>query len=474
MWSTCKEFSENVEDCRKVFPSLYDRRRKYILILILLLLSTSLVIGWNYYDIMWWISWYRILEKNGPLYLFSLYRLCRVPTCKVPYPPIAVIMFVSIYALAMIMPYQLRYAILKLILVVVPAYIIFKVIRKSRGFEIALLWLLSLPFLQILFALQFDVLVALFVLLSTLYIWSGKHFKAAASLAIATLIKPIVAVIAILHMIFLYRRGGFRKVIEYIAIALVIGLAITTPFIVASGKNFVENVISFHATRPPQDASPWAIATFVLESNITKYNNIIDNLWTIPFVIALSFTVLGFIIIMRQKPYVSLRFLALSTSILLLLTIVFGKIGNTNYLVWIVPTSIIALDCQILRKFYLLTTLLVLLVSVPMTGIMLYLAPAVSAEPTFMAEDLGYWDARTLFMQSINYYIIYALSIFQQYSLLPIRIVAPSDFLETINYITTLIDVKKICLVGLVILAQILLMLLLILHYKSLYGETSC
>ncbi|MEM0026805.1 MAG: glycosyltransferase 87 family protein [Ignisphaera sp.] len=474
MYDIYKEFSYYGERCYKEFPSLYNKHRIYVVALVIALLVASLVIGWNYYDIMWWVSWYRIVEKYGFQSIFSIYKLCGTPSCKAPYPPIAVITFIFVYALAMLAPYQARYMILKLVLVVIPAYIIFRIIKRHRGLEIAMLWLLSLPFLQILFALQFDVLLALFILLSTLYTWSGKYRKAAVSTAIATLIKPIAAVVAPLHMIFIYKKNGAKKALEYAIIAIVTGIAIIAPFVFASGKSFIENVVSFHASRPPQDASPWAIATFVLESNINVYNNFLDNFWMIPFLIAYLSTVLGLFIVLRQKPYVSLRFLAISTSILLLLIITFGKIGNTNYIVWIVPTSIMAFECPYLKKFYVVTSLIVLLVSIPMTGILLYLAPAVSDKPTFMAEDIDYWDARTLFMQSINYYIIYAISIAQQYSLSPIMIIVPSDVLDSIAYIALLIDFRKVLLVSLVIVAQVLLMLLLIMHFRSLYGETLC
>ncbi|MEM1608536.1 MAG: hypothetical protein QXG81_04605, partial [Ignisphaera sp.] len=159
---SAKELSYDRERCYKEFPSLYNKQRKYVVALIIALLAASLVIGWNYYDIMWWVSWYRIVEKHGPQSIFSIYKLCEAPSCKAPYPPIAVITFVSVYALAMLAPYQVRYIILKLVLVVIPAYIIFRIIKRYRGSEIAMLWLLSLPFLQILFALQFDVLLALF------------------------------------------------------------------------------------------------------------------------------------------------------------------------------------------------------------------------------------------------------------------------------------------------------------------------
>ncbi|MEL9939460.1 MAG: glycosyltransferase 87 family protein [Ignisphaera sp.] len=471
---SAKELSYDRERCYKEFPSLYNKQRKYVVALIIALLAASLVIGWNYYDIMWWVSWYRIVEKHGPQSIFSIYKLCEAPSCKAPYPPIAVITFVSVYALAMLAPYQVRYIILKLVLVVIPAYIIFRIIKRYRGSEIAMLWLLSLPFLQILFALQFDVLLALFILLSTIYTWHGEYRKAAISTAIATLIKPVAAVIAPLHLIFIYKKNGAKKALEYVAIAVAVGMAITAPFLFASGNSFIENVISFHASRPPQDASPWAIATFVLESGINMYNSLLNKLWMIPFLIAYLSTFLGLFTILKQKPSFSLGFLAVSTSISLILTITFSKIGNINYVVWFVPTSLMAFGCANLKKFYIITSLIVLLVSIPMSAIFLYLAPAISEKPTFIAEDIGYWDARALLMQSINYYIIYAISIIQQYSLSPIRILTPSDVLDSIIYMASLISFKKIILVSLVIVMQMLLMLLLIIHFRSLYGETLC
>jgi hypothetical protein len=141
--------------------------------------------------------------------------------------------------------------------------------------------------------------------------------------------------------------------------------------------------------------------------------------------------------------------------------------------VWIVPTSLIALDLQRMKKFTLLITMFVLFVSLPYS-LLLWFIPATSYEQTFIAEDIGYWDARAVFVQSINYYVIYALSLLQQYVITPIAPVhtaVPSDVLELLQYMGILNAVKKTLIVAFIIVTQFFLISLIFLHLDVLKGE---
>jgi len=453
-----------------------DKRRKTAIVASIALILSSFIIGWNYYDVMWWISWYKVIEKNGVSSILSIYDLCQPPACKAPYPPLAILIFVSVYFIAMLAPYQLRYLILKLCLVVIPTLIAFYVIKRIRGSDIALVWLLSLPLLQILFVLQFDVLIAMLTLLSTVYIASSKYSKASITLALATLTKQVIAIILPLHILFVYRKCGYKKAINYLLIFLLTILLFCIPFYIASGKAFLDNLLSFHATRPPQDLSIWALSTYVLEYEISKYNEILDNLWIIPF--AITYLIVLYMVQKETEKrcecnHNNLAIIAIFTSLLLLLFITFNKIGNLNYSVWFVPTSLIAFDLRKLKKFILLTTMLVLFVSLPY-GLLLLLVPATGYQQTFIAEDIGYWDARALLMQSMNYYVIYVASLVQQYiviPIIPIHIAVPSDVLELLQCMEILNVMKKGLIMTLIILAQLFLISLISLHFDALKGE---
>jgi uncharacterized membrane protein len=452
-----------------------SKQRKAAIIISIALIVASFVIGWNYYDIMWWISWYKIIERNGISSILAIYSLCQPPACKVPYPPLTVLTFISIYAFAMLAPYQLRYLILKLCLVVIPALMVFCIIKRVRGFDVALVWLLSLPLIQILFALQFDVLIAMLILLSTMYIASKKYSKASIVLALATLTKHVIAIILPLHIIFIYRKEGLEKTVRYVLTFILIVLAFCMPFYIASGSGFLNNLVGFHSSRPPQDLSVWALSTYILECTISKYNKVLDNLWVIPF--AITYFIVLYIMQKKLKRECkhrdSLSIITVFTSLLLLLFITFSKVGNLNYFVWIVPTSLIALDLQRMKKFTLLITMFVLFVSLPYS-LLLWFIPATSYEQTFIAEDIGYWDARAVFVQSINYYVIYALSLLQQYVITPIAPVhtaVPSDVLELLQYMGILNAVKKTLIVAFIIVAQFFLISLIFLHLDVLKGE---
>jgi uncharacterized membrane protein len=467
----------------KIFEKLFEipsrdvyfasgKHRKMAFVLALILIMSSLIIGWNYYDIMWWVSWYRIVQREGASAVLFIYTLCQPPTCKVPYPPLAVLIFVSVYAIAMLVPYQFRYIILKLCLVIVPALIIFYIIKKRRGFDIALIWLLSLPLIQVLFALQFDVLIAMLILLSTIYITKKEYSKASIVLALATLIKHICVIILPLHIIFTYRENGLRKAFEYLLTFSMIALLFCMPFYIVSREDFINNLISFHASRPPQDLSIWALPTYLLEYGISTYSSILNILWIIP----LAVTCLATLYIAQKEMKKMLKHddaltsIALFTSLLLLLFITFNKVGNLNYLVWFVPTSLIALNLRKIKNFVSLTAILVLFIALPYS-LLLWCIPATDYRQSFIAEDVGYWDARTVFTQSINYYIIYTAGVFQRYAIMPIRMYVPSDVLDFLEIIKMLNAIKRILVAMLIILAQPLLISLIYLHSNVLKSE---
>lgn len=424
----------------------------------------SLNLGLNYYDIMWWISWYKIVQSNGIASLPFIYVLCEIPTCKAPYPPLAIIIFVACYTIASLAPQVIRYVIMKVILVVIPAIITFYILKKYRGIDIAILWLLSLPFLQIVLVLQFDVLISMFIMLSTLYFMLNKQHYSALFAALATLIKPIAVIIMPLHIFLLLIKREYRNCIKYLVVSVLTLSIFMAPFFIASPRNFIESTVLFHGARAPQDLSLWAIITVVDESGIVDELKIIDNLWLAPFLICYSML---FIILYKAYRNREVYSIYMDDAILygivmsalpLLFLIMFNKVGNLNYLIWVVPTSLLALKPRYAKRFYLLTSLIVLLGSLPY-AILLLLAPASANGQVFIVEDLEYWDARALLSQSINYYIIYVLSLLRIYITVPsISFLTPTEILRLFSFILLeLNNIRKGLLVTVIMISQTLL-----------------
>ncbi|MEM1771650.1 MAG: glycosyltransferase 87 family protein [Ignisphaera sp.] len=436
-----------------------SKQRRALMILSLVVIIASLNIGLNYYDIMWWISWYKIVQTHGITSIPSIYALCEAPTCKAPYPPLAILIFIASYALASAIPYVIRYVVLKLVLVIAPAMIVFYILKKYRGIDVAIIWLLNLPLLQIILVLQFDVLIAMFVMLSTLYFMFNKPHYSALFITLATLIKPVAAIILPLHLFLMLIRREYKACLKYLLTSALLTAILVVPFFIASPSKFIENLVLFHSSRAPQDLSLWAIATVLEESRIVDELKFINNLWLVPFLICYS---ISFAILYRaskkqniDKPILYGIFMA---AFPLLLLIMFNKIGNLNYLIWIVPISLLVLNSKHIKKFYLLTSLIVLLGSLPY-AIILLLMPASANIPVFIVEDLSYWDARALIMQSINYYIIYMLTLLQAYIATPLAdFSTPAEMLKLFSYILLELNgLRRILLIVVILVSQSLL-----------------
>ncbi len=450
---------------------LIDKRKtKYLIILSSLVIISALNIGWNYYDIMWWISWYKVVESNGISSIFSIYRLCQLPTCKAPYPPLAILIFLFSYAATTLLPAPFRFVVLKIILVLLPAITIYNILKKNRDNSIALLWLLSLPFIQILFVLQFDVIISLLVLLATYFFINRKYHLSAIALALSSLIKHVTIILLPIYLITLLINKKYKSMLKYFLIYMLVVLTIILPFFISDPISMIEEVILFHGARAPQDLSIWAILTIVLGTNVVRSLEYIDNIWLIPFAIGYVSLIIYYIQIHKYKNSNNedYRHLYLCISVALLMFITFNKIGNLNYLVWIIPTALMALSGKNLISFYRLTAVIVLLGSIPY-ALMLIFFPASINAPTLLAEDLSYWNARALLAQSLNYYVFYVSAIIDILSIYLSNILIPLEFVDYFySAALSIYKYKELIMIMIIIDTQIMLTLLIIQLLKHL------
>ena len=363
-------------------------------------------LGWNYYDYMWWLKWVSIANSDG---IFRVYSECTPPSCKAPYPPLAIMIFVAIYNLASAIHSYASIAIMKILLVAIPGLAIYAIIRRVHGYRVAILWLFSLPFIAILIALQFDVLLALFLALS-LYLFRIRRYRACmAAAALATLVKQSAALVIPVLLLAILKQRGLSEAIKCLAVSLSIILAVVAPFMMYAPTQFIENVIVFHAHRFPQDVSLWAIPVILLKDSAVT----IDFLrwgWEIPF---LACYILLLAVFMRKELWRVSEGVALCCCTALLLFIAMNKIGNLNYLAWVVPLGLLALGSRgrgnLCISFYLFTSLAIALGFAPYIAL-LYIPPAVVGKPVFVVEDLRYWNATYILVHSVNPLLIGELS----------------------------------------------------------------
>ncbi|MEM0501419.1 MAG: hypothetical protein QXU24_04600, partial [Ignisphaera sp.] len=291
------------------------------------------------------------------------------------------------------------------------------------------------------------------------YFMFNKPHYSALFITLATLIKPVAAIILPLHLFLMLIRREYKACLKYLLTSALLTAILVVPFFIASPSKFIENLVLFHSSRAPQDLSLWAIATVLEESRIVDELKFINNLWLVPFLICYS---ISFAILYRaskkQNIDKSILYGIFMAAFPLLLLIMFNKIGNLNYLIWIVPISLLVLNSKHIKKFYLLTSLIVLLGSLPY-AIILLLMPASANIPVFIVEDLSYWDARALIMQSINYYIIYMLTLLQAYIATPLAdFSTPAEMLKLFSYILLELNgLRRILLIVVILVSQSLL-----------------
>lgn len=426
----------------------------------------ALLIGWNYYDVMWWTQWYRVVEANGLNALTRIYSVCSPPDCKVPYPPLALLIFIPVYALSTLFPPLIKMIILKTFIVVIPSLIVYTVIRRLRGFEEALLWISSWPLLQILFAFQFDVLIALLLLLSTLAIVRHRLGYAAMFLGLATMIKHVVAIVAPLHIIYLRFSKGWKYVMKYLGVYAIVVGAIALPFFISTPREFLNQLLLFHSSRAPQDLSLWAVATILLENQVEEVKHAVGNLWAVFFIFIYTLSLYTFWHYLKyeyeRKSYSDSMVLPIYTCIVLLLFISLNKVGNLNYVVWFVPIAFAFLNKNHIRVIYKLTFVLGFVGGL-VYAFMLLIPPASAEEPVFIAEDLAYWSAKALIAQSLNPYIFSLLSsisiAYEVYLSEPFS--TPTDFITGFHLFKILYLYRPQVILITIIVSQVILLTLI-------------
>ncbi len=143
-----------------------NRHRFYFILINTIAVAVMLFsapVSWNIYDIRYFEEWVTIANKYNVLYIYKY-------ATKAAYPPIPIIMFVSLYNLATFLGGEEFNPALARFLTKLPLIISFVLIGyilyRCYGWKTARWWYLSYASYSTIFSYQFDLLVALFLLLS--------------------------------------------------------------------------------------------------------------------------------------------------------------------------------------------------------------------------------------------------------------------------------------------------------------------
>jgi len=274
-------------------------------------------------------------------------------------------------------------------------------LKKYYGWRAGVLWLLSgFPYLTI-STYHVDILVALLLLLSIVYLVRKNNVVlAGVFLALAGLIKPLVAVTGLVHVVYLLRKAGFKNATAFITAGLATAILISAPFLYIDVRAFLAKAVFFHGERYPQEYSLWAIPIYAVNYNMELIPSWLKYAWLPVYAGVLTLLVKR---LASGREFSEERLIGY-TLISLIASFLAIKIGNITYFTWAVP--LIAAYAAINRLYrdeqfmllYIFTSL-ALTVLAPFTTF--YSAYVVQGS-VYIIEDLSYYSVVDLVHKSVD------------------------------------------------------------------------
>ncbi|MEM0001155.1 MAG: hypothetical protein QXY82_07580 [Desulfurococcaceae archaeon] len=356
--------------------------------------------GWNYYDIRYFILWHDNYFARGRI--FEVYA----SDLKVAYPPLAVLIFVLTHSLAVaISPGNIFvWRLVDKLPLLVSFNAIYFLLRRNYGKFASNLWLLNFVTYSVISSYQFEPISSLFVLLAILSVKKGRYALYGLFSTIATLIKQGFAVILALPIIELLGRRAYKEAVKYVLVAVVTGALFTLPFFVVDPKGFIEKVLLFHAKRPPQYLSIWAVPAYLVKYELNRVPGWISSAWIFPFI---AFIALIFYLFLKDskegRPDLEtlyVRYIVILMAGFLLL----NKVGNINYFLWLsVPLIIFTASAKkhdsVLAKKLATISIFTSFAITVVFGFLTVFVQVVAGYPIFIFEDWNWVPADEFFVK---------------------------------------------------------------------------
>lgn len=400
----------------KIFREFWVETRGFIFLLILSIIFTIIVtpISWNAYDVGFFIEWVDISDRCG---IFNIYKY----SSKVAYPPLPLLIWIPLYKLGTFISNTLygcvNYGLLRtitkipiIIFIYGIAYLIYRYFgRKPFGY-----FLLYYGVYAIISGYQFDAIAVFGLLASYIFLVQNRPVLTGISCSIALLSKHALAAIFPYLLIVYWRRNGLKETIKFILSTILLCSIIILPFIISDPSSFISKVLIFHSQRYPQLLSIYAIPLYLVHYNYWLLPSFITWIWIIPYVIIYSI-----LLLILSTSRCSRNCILLGYSSLIITLILLNKVGNTNYQLWYAPFLAIFIskyNGRFTKALYILLPVITIFLHDLMT---LYSAAVVQGQ-YFITEDLRYYDAERLVLQSFKDAPIYgdirlALSISRRY-----------------------------------------------------------
>lgn len=359
--------------------------------------------GWNYYDVKYFIAWHDEYFVNGRI--LDVYS----SNLKVAYPPLAVLTFVLFHHLATtISPSSIIvWRLVDKLPLLVSFNAVYFLLRRKYGKLASYLWLLNLVAYSTINAYQFDLLVALFILLAMISI-EKRHYQLYGFFStLATLIKQSVALIAVLPVVELLSKRSYGELAKYMLVVFATGVVFIAPFLTVAPYCFFEKVLLFHAKRPPQQLSVWAIPAYMVNYDLSKLPSWIGEAWVIALALFVVWVLYSFSTEISTEKSGDLGLVyAKFNTILLSGFLVLSKVSNINYFIWLSIPLIVFIAKTREYRFTRKLVELYLFASLAITtlfGILSTFVQVVAGYPIFVFEDWKWIPTDEFFVKGYAY-----------------------------------------------------------------------
>ncbi|MEM4717610.1 MAG: glycosyltransferase family 87 protein [Desulfurococcaceae archaeon] len=375
-------------------------KNHFILLIMNILTIYISISGWNYYDIRYFIAWYEEYFKTGKL--LEIYS----SELKVAYPPLAILLFIIPHAVAtMISSNIIVWRLIDKLPLLASYNAGYFILRKHYGKLASYLWLINPVALSFIYSYQFDIIASLFILLALLSIEKKNYKLHGLFITLALLIKHAIAVIGIIPIIELIKNRNWRELLSYIGVIITTVTIFVAPFIIVDPWGFFNKVIWFHAKRPPQQLSIWAIPSYLANYDLSILPAFYNYIWIIAMAIYL---LLVLRLAWRDRIEIPIDYYIKYHVLILAGFLVLSKVSNIPYFLWITPSLILLIfklkdsDRKLtsnMVKLYLFTTVMITF----FFSLLVTLAPVVAGFPVFIFEDWNWIPIDKFLVEGLGY-----------------------------------------------------------------------
>lgn len=248
-------------------------------------------------------------------------------------------------------------------------------------------WTALIP-LHVFFGYQFDLLVVPFTILALVSLQDENPIRFGLYLAIGTLLKFFPVVLLPLGLM----RFGWRRQLRAAAVFAVIVGATFAPFLLDAPHEFYYQLFGFQSQRFPQGLSVFHVPLLAVGYDVSAFPALLRWLWQVVWLPVYGVVVLLAVWNVDDEDVV-VAFAAVLLSFVML-----NKIGNLNYMVWFWPFLLVL----VARGRTSLRHVTALVVTTTTYPLLVYLPAAIADEPIFIVQELEWFDARSLLLNSFR------------------------------------------------------------------------